>query len=407
MCSLKYITIEQVAKKAVLLGKGSLIAKIDIKSAYRLILVAPADRHYLGMRWKGDTYVDAKLPFGLRSAPKIFNAVADALEWCIASEGVEVIYHYLDDFTVLGPLDSAQCSRNLGTFKTVCRELDITLASEKQAGPTTVIEFLGIIIDTFQQELRLPADKLEQLQHLTMEWKVRIHKQLLVKKRPSCTKEELESLLGIMHHACTVIPAGKAFIRQIISLVHSAMQPYHHMRLNKDFLSDLTWWSVFARHWNGAALISGSYDNEIILTTDALGSWGCGTWCGSAWFQLQWNIKSQCLQIAIKELIPILIASFLWGHNWRRHNVLAYYGNEGVVFTLNKKYSRDPYMAHMLCTLFFVEAHFQFQLQATHIPGSHNTLADFLPRNQWVLDLQMDWTSETWTQLFSTFVSRT
>ena len=110
MCSLKYITVEQVAKKAVLLGKGSLIAKIDIKSAYWLIPVAPADRHYLGMRWNGDTHVDAKLPFGLRSAPKIFNAVADALEWCIASEGVEVMYHYLDDFAVLGPPDSAQCS---------------------------------------------------------------------------------------------------------------------------------------------------------------------------------------------------------------------------------------------------------------------------------------------------------
>ena len=54
------------------------------------------------MEWKGNIYVDAKLPFGLRSAPKIFIAVADALEWCLAAEGVEVVYHYLDDFAVLG-----------------------------------------------------------------------------------------------------------------------------------------------------------------------------------------------------------------------------------------------------------------------------------------------------------------
>ena len=215
----------------------------------------------------------------------------------------------------------------------------------------------------------------------------------------------------------------------MISLVHSATQPYHHLRLNKDFRSNLTWWSMFARHWNGAALISGSHDNEIILTTDASGSWGCRAWCGSAWFQLQWNIKSQCLQITIKELIPILTASFLWGHNWRRHNVLVYCDNETVVFTLNKRYSKDPYMIHMFCTLFFVEAYFQFQLLATHIPGSHNTLADILSSNhvakfrtqhphvdiflscvpfslqQWLLDLQMDCTSETWTQLFSTFAA--
>ena len=429
-CSLKYTTVEQVAKEAVLLGRGSLIAKIDIKSAYRLIPVAPEDRHYLGMNWKGKTYVDAKLPFGLRSAPKIFNAMADALEWCIASEGVEVIYHYLDDFAILGSPDSEQCSQNLEILKTVCMDLGVPLAPEKQAGPTTVIEFLGITIDTSKQELRLPADKLERLQLLTSEWKLRIGKQLQAKKRPSCTREELESLLGVMNHACTVIPAGKAFLRQVISLVHSVAQPYHHIRLNKDFLSDLTWWNIFAKHWNGAALISGSHDNDIILTTDASGSWGCGAWCGTAWFQLQWNAKSQCLQIAVKELIPVLIASFLWGDKWRGHNVLLYCDNEAVVLILNKRYSKDPYMAHMLRTLFFVEAQFQFQLKATHIPGSHNVLADCLSRNQvakfrtqhpnadifpsciplsllqWLLDLQVDWTSETWTQRFSIFVSR-
>ena len=46
--------------------------------------------------------MDNVLPFGLRSTPKIFNAVADALEWLISKEGVECNYHYLDDFTILG-----------------------------------------------------------------------------------------------------------------------------------------------------------------------------------------------------------------------------------------------------------------------------------------------------------------
>ena len=88
LCSLKYVTVNQVTKKAMQLGKGSLIAKIDIKSAYRLVPVSPLDRLYLGMQWDGQ-YVDGMLPFGLRSAPKIFNAIADALEWCVAREGAQ------------------------------------------------------------------------------------------------------------------------------------------------------------------------------------------------------------------------------------------------------------------------------------------------------------------------------
>ena len=86
-----------MAEHAVQLGKGSLIAKIDVKSAYHLIPVSPADCHYLGTEWKGNIYVDAKLPFGLRSAPKILNTIADVLEWCLATEGVEAVYHYHND----------------------------------------------------------------------------------------------------------------------------------------------------------------------------------------------------------------------------------------------------------------------------------------------------------------------
>ena len=64
LCSLKYIIVEKVAKEALALGKGSLIAKIDIKAAYRLIPVAPKDRFYLGMKWEDKVYIDAMLPFG-------------------------------------------------------------------------------------------------------------------------------------------------------------------------------------------------------------------------------------------------------------------------------------------------------------------------------------------------------
>jgi hypothetical protein len=58
-------------------------------------------------------YVDRMLLFGLRSTPKIFNAVADALEWCITKQGVTHIFHYLDDFLVMGPPQSDACKANL------------------------------------------------------------------------------------------------------------------------------------------------------------------------------------------------------------------------------------------------------------------------------------------------------
>ena len=98
LATLSYIGIQDVARVILGLGKGSLLSKIDVKSAYRIVPVHPADRPLLGMMFDGMEYADATLPFGLRSAPKIFNALADALLWILRAHGVSHLMHYLDDF---------------------------------------------------------------------------------------------------------------------------------------------------------------------------------------------------------------------------------------------------------------------------------------------------------------------
>ena len=82
LASLSYISIDEIARRVASMGRGTLLAKMDIHNAYRLVPVHPEDRVLLGMRWKGMVYVDTRLPFRLQSALKIFTAVANALEWC-------------------------------------------------------------------------------------------------------------------------------------------------------------------------------------------------------------------------------------------------------------------------------------------------------------------------------------
>ena len=81
LCSLQYLRLDNVIAEVVRIGRGAQLAKLDIESAYRMIPVHPGDRHLLGAQWAGQTFFDTRLPFGLRSAPKIFSAVADTLQW--------------------------------------------------------------------------------------------------------------------------------------------------------------------------------------------------------------------------------------------------------------------------------------------------------------------------------------
>ena len=126
---MSYIKVDAVARTLASLGPRALMAKVDIEAAYRLIPVHPEDRPLLAVQWKGDKFCDGALPFGLQSARKIFNAVADALEWCARQRGASLVDHYLDDYIVLGSPASSQCQADLQTLERVCDELGVPLSS--------------------------------------------------------------------------------------------------------------------------------------------------------------------------------------------------------------------------------------------------------------------------------------
>ena len=137
------------------------MAKLDIAHAYRNVLIHPADRHPLGMMWDDKQFFDTTLPFGLRSAPKIFAAIADVLS---GHQGN--IIHYLDDFITLGPSGTKECSRNLNTIKSACDYLGVPLALEKVEGPT----LCRVEIDSSTMQLRLPQEKLVRLKETFAPW---------------------------------------------------------------------------------------------------------------------------------------------------------------------------------------------------------------------------------------------
>ena len=120
--SLKYVTVDDAIRSLVNLGPGALMAKFDVKAAYRNIPIHPDDRYLLGMKWRDRFYVDLVLPFGLRSAPFIFNSVAEAVEWILVHNYlISPLFHYLDDYLTMGPPNSPQCQSHVDTAFQVVR----------------------------------------------------------------------------------------------------------------------------------------------------------------------------------------------------------------------------------------------------------------------------------------------
>ena len=84
---LHYFMVYDAINSIMLIGHGTQMAKIHIKSAFQLCPVHPTDHHLLGVKWKGQFYFDCVFPFDLRSAPFIFNCLAGALEWIAIQKG--------------------------------------------------------------------------------------------------------------------------------------------------------------------------------------------------------------------------------------------------------------------------------------------------------------------------------
>lgn len=112
------------------------------------------------------------LPFGLRSAPLIFSAGADALEWVARSRGAERIFHYIDDFVMVAPPQSDASEYSLRTLLQTCDNLGMPITHEKTEGPSTRLTILGIEFDT--ETMELPAEKIERLTSL-LEGAPRMH----------------------------------------------------------------------------------------------------------------------------------------------------------------------------------------------------------------------------------------
>ena len=96
-----------------------------------------------------------------------------------------------------------------------------------------------------------------------------------------CWRRELESLIGLLHHAAQVVRPGRSFVhRPIVHLRSHQGHSNHQIRLNREAQTDIQWWRVFIIIWNGVAIrLSSRPIREV--SSGSSGSWGCGAYSGT------------------------------------------------------------------------------------------------------------------------------
>ena len=383
--SLQYITIDNAIQGILRLGQGCFLAKTDIESAFRLVPLRPLDYELFGMYWEGSYYYDKVLPFGLRSAPFLFNLLSDAIEWILINEClISFVCHILDDFLIIEPAAPASplhlpCQQSLSSMLLTFKNLGVPIAPNKTEGPCTTLEFMGIILDTVRMEARLPADKVARIEASLA----------LFQTKKSCTLKELQSLIGTLNFACKVIPPGRPFLQRMIDLTRKVSQPHHHIKLGNGFSKDLAMWQQFIHTWNGAGFFLNTSwvdSDTLTLHTDASGTLGYGGILGRKWFQGRWETHQQLsapgISIAWQELFALVVACHIWGDAFAHKRIVFYCDNASVVSIVNSKRSHIPRVMDLVRHLTLLTLKHNFYPRAKHIEGKRNDMADSLSRFQ-------------------------
>jgi Reverse transcriptase (RNA-dependent DNA polymerase) len=384
------------------LGKGCQLLKIDIESAYRHIPIHPDDRHLLGMRWNGKFYVDLCLPFGLSSAPAIFEWFSTATEWiCRTVYGIPHIRHYMDDFIIGGRADTDQCLTSRRLLQAAFARLGWPISQKKLALegiPSTVITYLGISIDTERMVAFIDPGRLKSVLAALDSWKDRTH----------CSLRELESLTGTLAFVAKVIQPGAMFIRRMYDLftgnsdtaLTKAANRNRQIKLDDGFHADLRYWQTFLPSWNGVNIIYDSTETSasaLQLYTDA-SVHGFGASYGKRWFSSEWTTEEKAVgnidihgkrSTAWMEMFAIVVAANTWGSEWKGKRISFHCDNAATVAAVIAQTTASKPLMALIRTLWWLGSIHQFTIRIQHIAGTDNRCADLLSRGQSIEFLQL------------------
>ena len=151
-CTVKYPEFDQAVKMCIQEGRGCYIGKSDMSSAFRNVPMAKCQwwlmvmkaKHPITKKWK--FFVDKCLPFGSSISCAIFQAISDAIAWIVTHRTRKSNVNYLDDYLFAAALKRL-CDQQMETFLSICKEINFPVAPEKTFWGTTMLTFLGLLLD--------------------------------------------------------------------------------------------------------------------------------------------------------------------------------------------------------------------------------------------------------------------
>ena len=368
---LQYGSFDDFTKLVVEEGVGCMVFKRELSRAFRQIYVCPSAYHQLGYKWKKEMYFDLVFPFGLRSACVAMQRTSDAIKYMYSLLGRKCVV-FLDDFGGCAKQDVAeQASQELSDL---LLDLNVHESFCKATGPTTVMEFLGIGVNTVDMTCFITQEKLQNI--------TTVLDQFLDNMEQWVSKRQLQSVAGKLHFLSKCCKPGRIFMARLLRLINSLEAWESRTMVSSECAMDFKWWRLLCSEFNGVSLLSiwewGQPDDVFCLTVRRVGSGPAARDYIGAFDrvnnrflhgEMPKEILTWDLPLFVVELLALMAVAKAWGDSWARLRIswACDYDRTQAVYSSGK--ARHVTAQACLREIWLIASLCSFELRAFHIPG--------------------------------------
>ena len=384
-------------------GQKVKIFKSDYSRFYRQFITCPSQAPYLCVEWRGKLYIDRSWSFGNRGCCSSSQRYSRGVAWIYRTQlpparglqnsgrachcpaecscGDNLMENYIDDS--LGICPESRATWLFNSFIELVHALTLCLSGTPGhiVAPATVCVVLGVVVDTDNNTISLPDDKLADVRQMLVDWS----------KKKSATPRELASLAGRLLWCARVVGPGRLFLSRVLQLKRVAdSRPVALARrsitLDEECRRDLQWWAGMLSVWNGVSFLEPNLTCDVSVDASSNG-WtggtpGLGCFCHATGEFIATGVPPgmQNWRICDLELFCYIIIIKAWGHLWRGCSINVLTDNEPTRMLLEGGRSRDRLRLAMAREIVGHQFVNDFRIHSTRIATGDNLCADSLSR---------------------------
>ncbi|CEP18222.1 hypothetical protein [Parasitella parasitica] len=376
-----HFKMETLREVSLMIKPNDYLVSIDLSDAFLHVGLHPESRRFLRLKWRNQVYQYCTTAFGLSSSPFVFTKVCRPILEHLRSRGFR-ISAYLDDWLLIAN-SKQQAETQARQVVSLLEDLGWIINYKKSVlTPTQQLEHLGFVLNTRSMTALLPASKLRDIR--------RSIKQVLTKPHRQSPRVIHSLTMRIQAATFAIFPA-RLYTRHLLfyknQTVKSDTDWDQPRPLDQASMEELQWWYQNINKWNGRSLLP-STPNQTIFVDASNTGWGCswnhhrahGYWTAEEAAQsINWR-ELKAAQLALKTFHPPPNSTVLI----RTDNTtsLTYINKQGG--------TRSLPLLELATEVWTWCLRHKIMIQAQHIQGLHNKIADFESRrqffkNQWMI----------------------